>query len=65
MLAAGGEEKPLQLNFRSQPPLIAFFNHLFPRLFQVPDDIPSSEYKNLDQLGYVKHEKSEAKARTA
>ena len=26
LLAAGGEEKPLQLNFRSQPPLIAFFN---------------------------------------
>jgi ATP-dependent helicase/nuclease subunit A len=59
LLAHGGEEKPLQLNFRSQPPLIAFFNHLFPRLFQVPDDIPSSEYKNLDQLGYVKHESSE------
>src|SRR6185436_6255800 len=25
------------------------------------DDIPSSEYKNLDQLGYVKHEQSDAK----
>ena len=61
LLAAGGEEKPLQLNFRSQPPLIAFFNHLFARLFQVPDDVPSSEMKNLDQLGYVKHEKSESK----
>jgi len=61
LLAAGGEEKPLQLNFRSQPPLISFFNYLFARLFQVPDDIPSSEHKNLDQLGYVKHEKSEAK----
>jgi ATP-dependent helicase/nuclease subunit A len=59
LLAAGGEEKPLQLNFRSQPPLIAFFNHLFARLFQVPEDVPSSEHKNLDQLGYVKHEKSE------
>ena len=59
LLAAGGEEKPLQLNFRTQPPLIAFFNHLFARLFQVPDDVPASEYKNLDQLGYVKHEKSE------
>ncbi len=59
LLAHGGEEKPLQLNFRSQPPLIAFFNHLFARLFKVPDDIPSSEYKNLDQLGYVKHEPSE------
>ncbi|HET6973743.1 MAG TPA: 3'-5' exonuclease, partial [Pyrinomonadaceae bacterium] len=61
LLEAGGEEKPLQLNFRSQPPLIAFFNHLFARLFRVPDDVPASEYKNLDQLGYVKHEMSEAK----
>jgi ATP-dependent helicase/nuclease subunit A len=62
LLAAGGEEKPLQLNFRSQPPLIAFFNHLFARLFQVPLDVPASEYKNMDQLGqlgFVKHEKSE------
>ncbi|HEV2833914.1 MAG TPA: UvrD-helicase domain-containing protein, partial [Pyrinomonadaceae bacterium] len=59
LIAHGGEEKSLQLNFRSQPPLIAFFNYLFARLFKVPDDIPSSEYKNLDQLGYVKHEKSE------
>jgi len=49
------------LNFRSQPPLIAFFNHLFARLFQVPLDVPASEYKNLDQLGYVRHEKSEPK----
>ena len=61
LLAAGGEEKPLQLNFRSQPPLIAFFNHLFARLFQVPDEIPSNEMKNLDQLGFVKHEKSDAR----
>ena len=61
LLQAGGEERPLQLNFRSQPPLIGFFNYLFARLFQVPEDVPSSEYKNLDQLGYVKHEKSDAK----
>ena len=61
LLNAGGEEKPLQLNFRSQPPLIAFFNHLFARLFQVPLEVPASEYKNLDQLGFVKHEKSEPK----
>ncbi|HEY6660771.1 MAG TPA: UvrD-helicase domain-containing protein, partial [Pyrinomonadaceae bacterium] len=46
LLAAGGEEKPLQLNFRSQPPLIAFFNYLFPRMFQVPNDLPASEYKH-------------------
>ena len=61
LLEAGGVEKPLQLNFRSQPPLIAFFNYLFVRLFQVPIDVPASEYKNLDQLGYVAHEKSDAK----
>jgi ATP-dependent helicase/nuclease subunit A len=59
LLAHGGEEQPLQLNFRSQPPLIAFFNHLFPRMFQAPDDIPPSEYENLDQLGYVGHEPSD------
>jgi ATP-dependent helicase/nuclease subunit A len=61
LLAAGGEEKPLQLNFRSQPPLISFFNYLFARLFEVPNDIPANQVKNLDQLGYVKHELSEAK----
>src|SRR5574338_270798 len=61
LLAARGEEKPLQLNFRSQPPLIAFFNYLFARLFQIPDDVPASEYGNLDQLGYVKHEPGEPK----
>ena len=61
LLAAGGEEKPLQLNFRSQPPLISFFNYLFERLFEVPNDVPASETKNLDQLGYVKHEPSDAK----
>jgi ATP-dependent helicase/nuclease subunit A len=59
LLAAGGEAKPLQLNFRSQPPLIAFFNFLFARLFQVPDDLPPEQRKNLDELGYVKHEDSE------
>jgi ATP-dependent exoDNAse (exonuclease V) beta subunit len=36
LVAAGGETKPLQLNFRSQPPLIAFFNYLFARLFELP-----------------------------
>src|ERR1044072_5639441 len=61
LLAAGGEEKPLQLNFRIQPPLTAFCNYLFARLFQGPEDIPSSEYKNLDQLGYVKPEPSDPK----
>ena len=33
LLGAGGEEKPLRLNFRSQPPLINFFNFLFANLF--------------------------------
>ena len=61
LVAAGGETKPLQLNFRSQPPLIAFFNHLFARLFQVPDDMPPEQRKALEELGYVKHENSEPK----
>ncbi|HET7113830.1 MAG TPA: 3'-5' exonuclease, partial [Pyrinomonadaceae bacterium] len=61
LVAAGGETKPLQLNFRSQPPLIAFFNHLFARLFQLPDDMPPELRKLLDELGYVKHEDSEPK----
>src|SRR5882672_881739 len=36
--AAGGESKPLLLNFRTQPPLINFLNHLFQRLFQPKDE---------------------------
>ena len=58
LTAAGGEEKPLLLNFRSQPPLINFFNYLFERLFKPNDEAPSSE---LNELGYVAHEASEAK----
>ena len=58
LVAAGGEEKPLLLNFRSQPPLIKFFNYLFARLFQPDDEVPLSD---LDELGYVGHEASEAK----
>ena len=61
LVNAGGEAKPLQLNFRSQPPLISFFNHLFFRLFQVPEDISAEESESLAQLGYVDHERSEAK----
>ncbi len=61
LLAAGGEPKPLQLNFRSQPPLISFFNHLFSRVFQIPEDVPSQELEKLGELGYVEHESSEAK----
>ena len=58
LVAAGGEEKSLQLNFRSQPPLINFFNHLFARLFQPKEEAAVAERA---QLGYVGHEPSEAK----
>ena len=58
LVAAGGEEKSLQLNFRSQPPLINFFNHLFARLFQPKEETTAAERA---QLGYVEHEPSEAK----
>jgi ATP-dependent helicase/nuclease subunit A len=58
LLAAGGESKPLLLNFRSQPPLISFFNFLFERLFQPGEDVSRSE---LEELGYVGHEPSEAR----
>src|SRR5688500_6423207 len=61
LVAAGGETKPLRLNFRSQPPLISFFNYLFARLFQLPDDMPPEFRKSLDELGYVEHEESEPK----
>ncbi|HEV7476030.1 MAG TPA: UvrD-helicase domain-containing protein, partial [Pyrinomonadaceae bacterium] len=58
LLAAGGESKPLLLNFRSQPPLIGFFNFLFERLFQPGDDVSRAE---LEELGYVNHEASDAR----
>jgi ATP-dependent helicase/nuclease subunit A len=54
----GGEEKPLLLNFRSQPPLTEFFNYLFARLFQPKDEVSDRE---LAELGYVAHESSDAK----
>ena len=57
LLAAGGESKPLLLNFRSQPPLINFFNYLFERLFQ-PNEVGERER---EELGYVEHEPSDAK----
>ena len=56
--AEGGESKPLLLNFRSQPPLINFFNFLFARLFKPAADVSTRE---LAELGYVDHEHSEAK----
>jgi ATP-dependent helicase/nuclease subunit A len=50
--AAGGERKPLHLNFRSQPQLVAFFNELFRRVFTCTE----LEDEELSQLGYVPHE---------
>jgi len=55
LLAAGGESKPLHLNFRSQRPLINFFNFLFKRLFQASEEVSPHERT---QLGYVDHEPS-------
>ncbi len=58
LTAAGGESKPLRLNFRSQPPLINFSNFLFERLFQPKEEVTQQER---EELGYVEHEPSEAK----
>jgi ATP-dependent exoDNAse (exonuclease V) beta subunit len=58
LIAERGESKPLLLNFRSQPPLISFFNYLFERLFAPGDDLAPRERA---ELGYVSHEPSEAK----
>ena len=58
LLEAGGESKPLLLNFRSQPPLINFFNYLFEHLFQPAAEVSPQER---GELGYVEHEPSEAR----
>jgi len=58
LTASGGEERPLLLNFRSQPPLIDFYNYLFRRLFQPREEVTEPER---EELGYVGHEPSEAK----
>ncbi|MEK6282617.1 MAG: UvrD-helicase domain-containing protein [Acidobacteriota bacterium] len=58
LLATGGQLVPLPLNFRSQPQLINFFNHLFSRFFRPGEDINKAD---LGELGYVEHELSEAK----
>ncbi|PYP83484.1 MAG: hypothetical protein DMF61_22955 [Blastocatellia bacterium AA13] len=50
---AGGQSKSLTLNFRSQAPLIHFFNYLFERIFTPGDDADVSE---LNELGFVEHE---------
>src|SRR5438128_11348971 len=57
MKNAGGAEQPLQLNFRSQKPLIDSLNFLFAKIFQSGPDVPSDE---LSELGYVEHEPSVA-----
>ncbi len=50
---SNGITVPLDLNFRSQAPLIDFFNHLFARIFEAREDLSTEE---LSQLGYVEHE---------
>jgi ATP-dependent helicase/nuclease subunit A len=52
---AGGLEQPLHLNFRSQPGLIKFFNHLFARLFQQDEE---ARIEELPELGFVDFEPS-------
>src|SRR3989440_4677079 len=52
---AGGAEQPLQLNFRSQKPLIDSLNFLFAKIFQSGPEVPSDA---LSELGYVEHEPS-------
>jgi ATP-dependent helicase/nuclease subunit A len=54
---AGGAEQPLQLNFRSQQPLIESLNFLFAEIFQSGPDVPADA---LSELGYVEHEPSVA-----
>ncbi|MFN2531499.1 MAG: UvrD-helicase domain-containing protein, partial [Pyrinomonadaceae bacterium] len=56
VLEHGGELVPLPLNFRSQPPLIHFFNYLFERFFQPGVALKDDE---LRELGYVAHEPGE------
>ena len=55
LAAAGGLEQPLHLNFRSQPPLIHFFNQLFAKLFARPDEVRQAD---LGELGFVVFEPS-------
>ncbi len=50
---AGGTQQPLHLNFRSQSPLIDYFNFLFGKIFHARSEVPRDA---LGQLGYVEHE---------
>lgn len=58
LIKSGGVSQPLLLNFRSQPPLVNFFNYLFARLFEPRDPVNAKER---EELGYVAHEPSVAK----
>ncbi|MEK6409290.1 MAG: UvrD-helicase domain-containing protein [Acidobacteriota bacterium] len=53
--ARNGVPVPLNRNFRSQAPLIRFFNLLFEHVFQCDPRIAADE---LNELGYVAHEAS-------
>jgi|GEM_PF-309594 len=53
----GGSQQPLQLNFRSQKPLLDCLNFLFAKMFRARSEVPVDQ---LDQLGYVEHERSVA-----
>ena len=55
--AAGGTERPLHLNFRSQRPLIDCLNLIFAKTFRPRADVPPEQ---LPELGYVEHEASVA-----
>jgi ATP-dependent helicase/nuclease subunit A len=55
--ARNGLPIPLNRNFRSQLPLIRFFNSLFERVFERDPALASDE---LNELGYVEHEASVA-----
>jgi ATP-dependent helicase/nuclease subunit A len=54
---AQGSQQPLHLNFRSQPPLIDFFNFLFAKVFQPRNEMADDV---LGQLGFVRHEPGKA-----
>lgn len=55
--AQNGLPIPLNRNFRSQLPLIHFFNFLFERVFEPVQSLTTGD---LNELGYVEHEKSTA-----
>lgn len=57
MLTWNGVALLLNRNFRSQPPLIRFFNFLFGRVFDHDSTLASNE---LNELGYVEYEPGKA-----